>query len=590
MMKHLHSSLEALEARIAPASINAAGNVLTYTDIDGDLVKITFTKVKVTDANFTFSTGTATDGIDTPRTLDKINLVGANGAGFTLTATPKGGKGDSHANIGEIDASAANLGIVSVDGDVNRMTVGSIADTVVGIKSFTALSMGRTNFTSAPVVSEIKSAGSFVVKNAATDVSLTFLGNVQKLSIGGNFGDLIANGSNIEIRGNVGTLKINGSIFARDTSHGSIKVEGTTGSFTVVGSLYGASSGSVTDFQVDLGTSVKTITIGGDLQGKTAQGGGGLLVGSAGTIKIGGSLIGGAGSNTAALVVLTAAKSLTIGGDVRGFAGGNTSQGQNGGSINIDTIGSVRIGGSMIGTPNAGSSGSYAGSSVGSFTIGHNLISSTPSANFLDGYIILSGNLGSLKIGGDLIVGNANSIIYEPVISVGGVIGSLSVGGSILGSTSHSAYILAGGVGTVDGTAAIKSLSVKHDVRLASIVAGYRWSMGSLSAVNTDTGIGSITIGGDLAASQVMAGSNVAGDGVPGTQDDGIIAGSLARIDKVKIGGAFTGYPGSTTSFYYLQAPYVKQVTIGKVTYKHDQLVSPSVSFTAIGKATILTN
>jgi|GEM_PF-3301196 len=587
-MKNLHSSLEALETRIAPASINAAGTVLTYTDIDGDLVKITFTKVKVTDANFTFSTGTATDGVDTARTLDKINLIGAAGAGFTLTATPKGGKGDSHANIGEIDALATNLGTVSVDGDVNRVTAGSIADTVVGIKSFTALSMGRTNFTSAPVFSEVKSAGSFVVKNAATDVRLTFLGNVQTLSIGGNFGDLIANGSDINIAGNVGTLKIGGSVLARDTSHGSIKIGGTTGSFTLGGSLFGATSGSVTDFQVDLGTSAKTITIGGDLQGKAAQGGGSLLVGSAGTIKIGGSLHGGVGTNTASLVVLTAAKSLSIGGDVRGFAGANTNQGLNGGSIVVDTIGSVRIGGSMIGTAAAGGSGSYTGGSVGSFTIGHNLISNTPTGNFLDGVILLSGNLGSLKIGGDIIVGSPSSTNYEPVISVGGVIGSMSVGGSILGSTNHPATILAGGLGAAEGAAAIKSLSVKHDVRLASIVASYRWSTGSFLTANTGTGIGKVTIGGDLVASQVMAGTTPSSDGIPGTQDDGFVAGSLARIDKVKIGGAFTGYPGSTTTFFYIQAPYVKAVSIGKVTYTHDQFVSP-LSFTAIGKATILT-
>lgn len=143
MMKHLHSSLEALETRIAPASINAAGNVLTYTDIDGDLVKITFTKIKVTAGNFMFSTGTATDGVDTPRTLDKINLIGANGAGFTLTATPKGGKGDSHANVGLIEASNTNLGSVSVDGDVNQITIGNFLDSAVGINSFTALSKGK---------------------------------------------------------------------------------------------------------------------------------------------------------------------------------------------------------------------------------------------------------------------------------------------------------------------------------------------------------------------------------------------------------------------------------------------------------------
>src|SRR4051812_17122125 len=98
----LYSSIEPLEARIAPATLNAAGTLLTYTDLDGDLVKVTFTKAAMTEGDIGFSTGMANDGVDPPRNLDPPDLTGKIGASFTLTPPPKAGQGDSHANIGTI--------------------------------------------------------------------------------------------------------------------------------------------------------------------------------------------------------------------------------------------------------------------------------------------------------------------------------------------------------------------------------------------------------------------------------------------------------------------------------------------------------
>ena len=67
--------------------------------------------------------------------------------------------------------------------------------------------------------------------------------------------------------------------------------------------------------------------------------------------------------------------------------------------------------------------------------------------------------------------------------------------------------------------------------------------------------------------------------------DDGLIPTSLARIDRVKIGGALTGIAVDSTT-YYVQAPVIKKATIGKASYSQSQLQG-YVDLNAIGKAAI---
>jgi hypothetical protein len=258
-----------------------------------------------------------------------------------------------------------------------------------------------------------------------------------------------------------------------------------------------------------------------------------------------------------------------------------------GGSIIVGgTVAAVKIGGSMVGAGNVDRSGSFIGANVGSFALGHDLVSNmfggTPPEN---GTISLTGNLGALKIGGDIIAGAVTSWSYFPAtVTADGTIGTLSVGGSILGVAAHPIYIVAGGIGAAAGAPAIKSITVKHNVELARIVTGYSGHGASFVARNTDAGIGKISIGGNLTGTQIDVGSTTGSDGIPGTKDDGVIGASLARIDSVKIGGALTGIAGDDTT-YYVQAPVLNKVTIGKASYGP---VHGHVDFNAIGKAAIL--
>jgi hypothetical protein len=136
--------LEPLDARATPAAL--AGNVLTYTDIDGDRVTATFTHAAMAPGDFVFSTGGVDGTTGTPQALDTVNLVGKAGAGFQLTAAPRkvGGlpAGDGHANVRLVNGDNTDLGTVSVDGNVSFVFAGSGAAGTVGLKSLTAMSLG----------------------------------------------------------------------------------------------------------------------------------------------------------------------------------------------------------------------------------------------------------------------------------------------------------------------------------------------------------------------------------------------------------------------------------------------------------------
>jgi hypothetical protein len=520
-MKMLHSSIEPLEARVAPAKL--VGNVLTYTDIDGDLVKVTFTHATMDSGNFTFSTGTANDGDDTPRTLDAINLGGKTGAGFTLTATPHAGKGDSHANVATIFCNISTaLGKLKVDGDVRAIT-SSGGD--LSVESFSALSMGLGNSVGVTINSYLSSAGTFSVKGSVAAVALDFSGGVKSLSIGGNLG-AVSTDTFLHVGGAVGSFKVGGSIIGKGTDQ-TVRVGGDVGAFSVGGSIVGGPDDlPLGVYQIDLHTA-KSIVVGGDLRGGPGNGGGSINVGG--------------------------------------------------------TVAKVKFGGSIVGALDVALSGSFFGEGVGSFTIGHDLVINVDGSNTAqNGSITSTGNIGSLKIGGDIIAYPASGSAKPATIIADGTIGTLSVGGSILGAANRPVYILAAGVGAAAGTPAIKSFIVKHNVELARIVAGY--GRGFVAA-NIDAGIGHISIGGNLTGTQIDVGSSTGGDGKPGTVDDGIIPTSLARIDSIKIGGALTGIAGDSTT-YYVQAPVIKKATIGRAIYSEAQLHG-YLDFNALGKAAI---
>jgi hypothetical protein len=83
-------NIEPLEPRIAPATLT--GHVLTYTDVDGDKVVIGFSKGMLTDAMFTFDTGSV-DGDNSVRQqlqfgFSSVQIGSFNSLGFTAPLAP----------------------------------------------------------------------------------------------------------------------------------------------------------------------------------------------------------------------------------------------------------------------------------------------------------------------------------------------------------------------------------------------------------------------------------------------------------------------------------------------------------------------
>src|SRR5438093_9150210 len=102
------STPELLEARIAPAGV-----FVKYIDSDGDKVKVTASAGPLALAELTLSNGTSGDLLN----LD-LTAPGFAGADIKFTVQ-KGPHGDGRANVGGIDASNNDLGIVVVKGDLS---------------------------------------------------------------------------------------------------------------------------------------------------------------------------------------------------------------------------------------------------------------------------------------------------------------------------------------------------------------------------------------------------------------------------------------------------------------------------------------
>src|SRR3954447_18649548 len=108
--------VERLEARDAPATLVGA-NKVTYQDLDGDNVTVTFSKSFLTAANvnnvFKFNTGTVDGSNAAKQQLQRIDLtvIGTPAIGTNVTAAANASKagGDGFANLGHLKADELGL-------------------------------------------------------------------------------------------------------------------------------------------------------------------------------------------------------------------------------------------------------------------------------------------------------------------------------------------------------------------------------------------------------------------------------------------------------------------------------------------------
>jgi hypothetical protein len=212
---------------------------------------------------------------------------------------------------------------------------------------------------------------------------------------------------------------------------------------------------------------------------------------------------------------------------------------------------------------------------MGDVVIGGDLVGGTMTGDTeLDnsGQIRSGESIASVTIQGSLIAGskrgtatltNCGAILAEEDI------GPVRIGGSIVGNEYNHAFIIAQGQAvkpTSGHDTAIASISVGGDVRFAEILAGYDREH---FPVNADASIGSVRVGRDWVASDLVAGATTGPDNEFGTPDDTFEANGdselVARIASIAIKGAALGSLRAGDNFGMI-AEEIGRLTLGQRT------------------------
>jgi hypothetical protein len=552
-------NIEPLELRIAPAgAINATTAV--FTDVDGDLVTIKFSKPIAQQVLYASTFGAPSiPGAEQLLRIDFVNVTPAAAAGvnITITAVPKDGNGDGvkdgdgKVNIGEIRAVGKTLGAVSLPGDLGNIDCGVGGPGAVALGSL-----------------KVQSLGEYGLDTGAADLGSRLAGSVGSISIAGNL-----RGASLLI-GSIGGIH-------------------TLGTLAVGGSVIGTSSNASGFVTADV---IGTVNIRGDIVGGSASDSGRIVAGKIATLKVGGSLLGGSGDYSGRIFAgeLGTAK---IGRDFVGGTRTGSGNGLDSGMLEVTgKLGSLSLGGSVLATDASGSGRIKVGGDAGSIIIAGSLVGAWADGVENTGLIEVTGKLTKLDLGGSIVGGRADfsAGVFAGTLVAGTIrgdvrggvgdstgqisatsIGSLSIGGSLIGGFDPDRTdgdldgITSGNV--ISGTG-IARLSIGGDIHggsgiasggvvastigvmtvRGSILGGEADSSGSILASGT---IGTVQIGGDLLggaqtedAGQIVGrggiGKVLIGGSVVGALNghgSGVIDGGTGRIDVLTIGGDLHG-------------------------------------------------
>jgi hypothetical protein len=542
------SMVEPLEDRVAPATLIST-HIVTYTDIDGDLVTIHSSKPLFVKANvnsiLTFSTGTVvTTGTDTtPQQLQLINLTAVDskivtGDNISVTATKApGGHGDGLANVGFIESNVA-LGNVQVQGDLGRITAGSVgagSKNYIGLKSLTVNSIGAEGTTTQGT------GGSLLTSIYGGIGSITIQTNLDGTqgSAGAQI-SAVSNTASAVNNANIGSIKIGGSILGGSHSlDGSITAAGNVNSIVIGGDLQGGAGQNSASLQI--GGKIGSLSVD-NIIGYTAVGDTtGLGAGSAsiitgtqittagiGSITVTGNVVGGDGLGSAFIgenspgnspFVKSPFGKVKIGGALTGGTGDYSAQ------ISANSFGSISIGAGIAGSSGVNSGSITSVNGIASLTIGANSTTGDAikggTANNAGSVVAATNPSNAAVIGTAVIHGDitgdasaANTVTGTGQISTSASIGTLTLNGSLIGSTAP-------GSGSIMSTEAISSVSISGQVLGGgSVVTSGTGASETATVTGTDSGrvvasgaIGKISVGkgitgGDGASSgQISAGS-----------------------------------------------------------------------------------
>lgn len=584
--------LEPLEDRIAPASA-------TFSDVDGDIVKITTSKGTEQDIS-----GAVTGGAHS--VISKIDLS-ANpvfgGTSIKVFVSEKAPAGDGVVNVQAIDAGGHDLGSLEVSGDLAKLTVGDLKYANGSVKSVKVQSIGVNGGAVDKSWAMLGSTASFAVGGDVNGAQLSWSNpdakgklTVGSVTIGGNLigGTSDFSGSVVLSTGAGGAAKLtsisvgggllasgfnrSGSILVGDTFNPA-NFSGEIGQVSVGGSLEG-SWGNPFAGSIFAATLIGKASVAGSLFGGGDEGGSIYTAGKiTGDVMIGGSLSGFIGSMSGSVIATKGIlKSVVVGDSILGGAGfysgaiaspqgsvGNVTirtsvQGMNGvhsGSIYGETgLGNVQVGwfvkggqidyAGMIGTATGGNH------KVGDITIGGDL----EGGSGLSSGCIQGDTLGNLSIGHSLIGG---SLAGTGSISASESFKSLFIGGDIVGSSKSSsasikalgnsakiAFVTIGGSITGGAGQDSGSLAINGAVSKFSLGGDITGGLGNGSAAIQLQDVGNLTVGGDV-------------KGGGGTSSGSLLMNNGASL---KIGGSLTG--GSAASSGNLTFGTLSTLDIGK--------------------------
>lgn len=506
--------VESLETRTLLASLVSSKQV-SYQDIDGDNVTVTFSKSILTVANvnsiFTFNTGTVDGSNATKQQLQSINLTGVAGAALTSITTAavrsSVNGGDGFAALGQVNGSGLDLGSVTIDGDLGRILAGDAMTSTQAVGALKVLSMGRYGTLTGAVDLHSQIHGKLQSLTTKTDIREAFVdvtgggnGDISSITIGGSLiGGAASNSGRIEVTGDIGTVAI-----ARDlvggagSSSGSIRADGFLDGVTLGGSILGG--GGTDSGGVFSGDDMGLVKVYGSVLGAEGEASGQIFSDTfLSGISIGGSLVGGSGSSSGFVGTNGNIPGVFIGGDIRGGSASGSEDLEESGAVIAGRIGTMTLGGSLV----AGTD-----QTTGAFS--------------QNGVIISDNDIYSLTIKGN-VIGNATNVAL------------ISARGQFSPSSSSDL--------------AIGKLTVSGRVELGRI-----WGGVDSSGVpkNADAQIGPVVIGGDWIASDLVAGAVAGADGFFGNADDAKISGAgvkdgaavSSKISSVVIRGLVHGTPG----------------------------------------------
>jgi hypothetical protein len=526
-------TVEIIDIAISPEEI--AGNVTivnsktaTYTDTDGDKVTVTISKGALSASMFNLRKEGPNNG-SILQTLDLTLNPDIAGAKVTISAKSSSLGGDGFVNVGYIDATDIDLGAVKVDGDLARINAGDGVTKRVSITSLDIVSLGAMGYSTQSVQEELNPDA----------LSSYLLGGVAKISIRGSVdkssifvsGGLDAKIGSVNILGDLrgGSVSYSGAITANDSSIGSIIIGGG-----IFGSS-GEGSGSIF-----AGNEIKSIKVNGSLNGGSGDFSGNIQGDIIGNVTINGSLFGSDG---------------LLSGAIRGE----------------DSLNSATVNGSLL-----GGSGHYSGSIYAD----RQLVKATVKGDLFGGLGLLSGSIAAEN----LPVNNNNGGAITKSITVGGSVyafaegftgiilqgstGSVKIGGSVVGYNGATVSLWFTGFPFISPpsspakTLAIGKLIIGGDVKNADILTGFDGG----GDARSDASIGSITVGGSVIATNIVAAISKGVDGIWGTIDDTTISPSnssfIPTIGSITIKGQLLGSYGFEDGFV-ITAGEIKSIKVG---------------------------